>query len=339
MLIHRVAWVGFASAAVVLAILASIAFAPQLLAPQSLADNPGTNPDTTQQPLPSAVEVPVWAVGNRWVYSVSLTTDGYEWTARILHGQIAEEVTAIEAVEGAGAAYNVSVSGTFEFDPGVTKESGTSLFHERPEIRFMTASVDGYTLFRTENLARLLDVRTVRLEGTKSVPVDAEHGIEVIAHTSLVLHLRATYEPAWDHWSFPIEENEMWTVKTNASVEGLAVFRADVPDGWIEIGKRFSFEVPLVYMVKSGTFEDVETPAGAFRAIGTAVERSLGSVPMKDDLAMAVELAHVERIPHGSVETWFSPDARNVVLAVVTVSRDEMKAVQLEVILVSYNLG
>lgn len=321
----RFLWIGLASALVVGAVVAGLAFAPQLLVPASPTENPGTTQGPDVGAASAPIGVPTWAVGDDWSYNVTLTAvaDGHNVT--LVKGRVTETVVGVLPDQGQGEAYNVTVDGTFALDPSAAAMAGLAMRHDLPPIVFTEATVSGYSWYRTADLAKLTDVRSLKLSGSA--------GMHASAH--LTVDAQATYDPPWDHWSFPMEEDEGWNVTTKATVQGQAVLRVDYPSGWVEVGHNFSFEAPLNYSVASGEFEDVETPAGVFSALPTVVEPHLPDAAdaMAAEVSLALDLGMSGDHHRPRAVAWFSADAGNVVRAIA----DSSGALQLEAVLVEFH--
>lgn len=314
----------FIGVAVVVAVVAAAAgFGPMLLRPG--ATSPG-NPEVLQGPI----GVPQWSIGDSWTYDVKVTVTQDPARVALLPewlgipsftGHVSSEVTGTAAE---GTAHVVTVSGTFELDGTLSGQMGALVVTK-------SATVEGYTWYRMADLARLLDVRTVRIEGSIAY---GDHAV----HASFTVITETTYEPPWDAWSFPLEEAEGWTVDTTATVHGVANFRVEWPDGWLEYEKRFSHVVPVMYSAASNGFEDVVTPAGTFHALRISFQPPTPAAAPAMDPEVALAVGIGDALPmsmHASTDAWFNAEVGNVVRFVGTDGGSA--GLRLEIVLVAYH--
>ncbi len=306
---------------VIVAVVAvvSIAFVAAIVVNPGFLGSLGNPPNTPSQETP-AVEVPTWTVGDRWTYNVTLSASSGDAPMASsgpgLTGVVTKEVTSV-----AGGAYNVSVVVTASGAMATTMEGSL-------DVQVTEASLEGYTLFRTSDLARLTDVRTVHVEVDAMTPMGPVHG-------SLTLTAKATYEPAWDAWAFPIDETDDWDVRTNATVEVTSRLRMDGVSGDLEIRKNASFTVPLNYSVTSVGLEDVVTPAGTFAAMHAFLTLAELDLDLDDEIAMVLALdGDSIGVPNVALDVWFEESVGNVVRA--TASAGLSRTAMLEVVLVEY---
>lgn len=297
----------------------SIAFVAAIVANPGFLGSLGNPPSTPNQETP-AVEVPTWTVGDRWTYNVTLSApSGDAQIARSspsLTGVVTKEVTSV-----AGGVYNVSVLVTASGAMATTWEGSL-------DVRVTEASLEGYALYRTSNLARLMDVRSAHVEVDAMTPMGPVHG-------SLTFTAEATYEPAWDAWAFPIAETDDWDVRTNATIKVTSVLRIDGVSGYFEIGKNASFTVPLNYSLTSAGLEDVITPAGTFSAMHAFVTLPQFDLDLDDEMALILALdGDSVGVSNVAVDVWFGESVGNVVRA--TASAGLSRTAILEVVLVEY---
>src|SRR5712691_8036354 len=113
--------------------------------------------------LGSPIGTPTWHVGDSWTYSVnaSSTLDSMQslWIAPALEGTVTRTVDAAD-----GSQYNVSLSATFHVGKVIdlSQETGygnaTIMLHSYVVLN--DATVDGYTLYRASDLAKVTEFRT-----------------------------------------------------------------------------------------------------------------------------------------------------------------------------------
>ncbi|MGQ0796990.1 MAG: hypothetical protein ACT4OI_03880 [Methanobacteriota archaeon] len=304
---------------VAVAAIVSAAFVAAIVASPGFLGSLGTPPNTPDQETP-AVERPTWTVGDRWTYNVSLSESLREASITSsgvpLTGVVTQEVTSV-----ADGAYNVSVLVTAS---GAIATTMDGLL----EVEVTEASLDGYTLYRQLDLARLRDVRTAHVEMDAMTLMGPVHG-------RLTLTAIATFQPAWDAWAFPIEETDGWVVRTDATVEIRSLLRLESASGHLEIGRNASFTVPLNYSLTSVGLEEVVTPAGTFAAMhafATLPEVDLG---LGDEVALILALGgDPVGVPNVALDIWFGESVGNVVRA--TASAGLARTATLEVVLVAY---
>ncbi|HKZ99487.1 MAG TPA: hypothetical protein VJ326_07865 [Thermoplasmata archaeon] len=270
----------------------------------------------------AAIDLPAWSAGDTWTYNMTLARapDGSDPASSGggLSGTITKTVVGTVNARG-GSAYNVSLAADFA-------GAMDSMMEDDDHIRVTEASVDGYSWYRTADLAKIRDVRTLTLEGETSWMAGT-------ASARLTVWTDASYEPAWDLWAFPIEENESWAVRSNATVDVRSLFRLEAPDHSFEYEKNGSFTIPIAYTMGSGTAETVTTPAGTFEAMRTFV-----AGPADDHGDVAGILAWIgDEAAYASLEAWFSPDVENVVRVVGTAGGS--RPIRIEVALVSFHVG
>ena len=338
---RRTLTVGLVAAVLVFVVLAAIVFSPGVLQPQTTTPDTGNGDDTgdgnggngddngdggtTPQDVP--VETPIWDVGDSWTYNESSSSDGsHELSDRDfgIRGEFTRTVTAIE-----DDTYNVSLSGAFRilgFDP-----IEDSLFEERSILVVSNAYVDeatvgGYSLYRTADLAKLLDVRTVHLSGA----IETDYGTYNISYTKTT---ETTYDPAFDVWDFPLDENETWNATTNATLRVWIDWTIEGPNVDHADGHNFTLVIPVHLLLMSGELEDVETPAGTFASVPVKI-----GLPEIDVAALDGRLELLTGLGsdsgserHAFAAAWFSGDVGNVVKAVVSAGD-----YRLEIVLVDY---
>ncbi len=317
---------GFLAAVVVFVTLAAIVLSPGVLQPQSSTPDSGNGGDTgndnggnggdngdggttPQEPVP--IETPAWNVGDSWTYNVtSSSSEPSEYSDRSfgVAGEFTRTVTAIE-----GDAYNVSVTGTFRiegFDLMQDSLLGNASIMVLTNVSLNQATVEGYSLYRTSDLAKLRDIRTIHLSGA----IETEAGDYNLSYTKTI---ETTYDPAFDVWDFPLDENETWEAVTNATVRVWTEWAIEGPNLDYEDDHNFTATVPVYLLLMSGEREDVETPAGTFASLPVRPALpEIDSSSLDDRLGFLISLgSDTLTEPGSSAQLWFSAEAGNVVRA------------------------
>ena len=288
--------------------------------PENLT-NLGSPNDTRPQPAAGPIGTPTWHVGDSWTYSVNASSapdsSGSLWVAPALEGTATRTVDAAD-----GSQYNVSLAATFHVGKVIdlSQETGygnaTIMLHSYVVLN--DATVEGYTVYRASDLAKVTEFRTVHISGSFSAEYGMYNATINVSYTAKIL---TNYDPPLDLWSFPLGENETWEASSNATVHVWKVWRFEGPDWYIEKGRNATFTVPIRILLASGMIEDVTTPAGTFSAIPVRLEPpqiALGTTT--DQMAFAMRLGDDGfGEPHPPVEAWFNGDVGNVVKAVTLV--------------------
>ncbi len=284
--------------------------------PENLT-NFGSPNGTRPQPAAGPIGTPTWHVGDSWTYSVNASSapDSTQslWGAPALEGTVTRTVDAAD-----GSQYNVSLAATFHIGKVIdlSQETGygnTSIMLHSSVV-LNDATVDGYTLYRASDLAKVKEFRTVHISGSFYAEYDMYNATINASYTAKI---ETSYDPPLDVWSFPLGENETWEAASNATVHVWKVWRFDGPNWYIEKGRNATFTVPIRLLLASGVFEDVTTPAGTFSAIPVRV-----GLPVLDLGTTTDQMAFAMRLgddgfgePHTAVEAWFNGDVGNVVKA------------------------
>ncbi len=301
--------------------------------PENLT-NLGSPNDTRPRPAAGPIETPTWHVGDSWTYSVNASsafdsTQGL-WVAPSLEGSVTRTVDVAD-----GSQYNVSLAATFHVGKVIdlSQETGygnaSIMLHSYVVLN--DATVDGYTLYRASDLAKVTDFRMVHISGS----FYAEYGMyNTTINASYTAKILTNYNPPLDIWSFPLGENETWEGASNATVHVWKTWRFEGADWYIEKGRNATFTVPIRVALASGMFEDVTTPAGTFPAIPVRVGlhvMDLGTTT--DQMAFATRLGDDGfGEPHAPVVAWFNGDVGNVVKAVTL-----LDGLHVEIELTSYH--
>src|SRR6266704_3506785 len=228
MLMQRKALIVSVLATSLLLVAFAVAVGPENLT--NLGSPNGTRP----QPEAGPIETPTWHVGDTWTYSVNASSafDSTQslWVAPALEGTVTRTVDSAD-----GSQYNVSLAATFHIgrviDLSQETGYGNATIMLRSTVVLNDATVDGYTLYRASDLAKVTEFRTVHISGS----FYAEYGMY------------------------------------NATINVWKVWRFEGPDWYVEKGRNATFTVPIRFLLASGMFEDVTTPAGTFSAIPVRV--------------------------------------------------------------------
>jgi len=309
------------------AAVAAIGIAAAVFGPASLANlgTPAGGKTGPLPPSPASIGAPTWHVGDTWTYDVNASSrDSATWGA-FANGGLSEAVMSAD-----GSRYNVSVHGSFQIgglhgplDDWPGNATIMVLTHQFWE----NATVDGYTWYRTADLAILRDVRVFQLTGS----IWTEAGTFNASYTATV---ETTYDPALDVWAFPLNENESWMATSNATIHAWTRWHIDGPNEFLDFGRNVTITLPVRLSLVSGTAEDIVTPAGTFSAIPVrAGAHVMERTPDPGDaLSCVADDRAMER--HGGAEAWFSEAAKNVVKASVTVG-----GIRVQLVLASYHVG
>lgn len=312
-----------AISAVLLAVaITAVAFGPANFAGLS---NPGTNPDdgTNQSQSDAPIGTPTWGVGDTWTYETKESWRALDDVYPSVTWSLTKTVVSAD-----GGAYNVSLQGSFRI-PGFVDLMGAEMPStiDGGHIRsvFKNATIEGYAWYRASDLAKLKDVRMIEIDNS----FETHSGTY---EASYLARIETTYEPALNLWSFPLGENETWTVTSNATIHAAIAWRVVGPDVRWEAGQNFTATRPIRLVLSSGESEDVTTPAGTFASIPVRI----GSVPVvrgaDEHLDLVLDLGDDEMLER--VTFWFSGSAKNVVMASVLLGGDRVDAV-----LTSYDVG
>src|SRR6266568_1122019 len=288
MLMQRKALIVSVLATSLLLVAFAVAVGPENLT--NLGSPNGTRP----QPEAGPIETPTWHVGDTWTYSVNASSafDSTQslWVAPALEGTVTRTVDSAD-----GSQYNVSLAATFHvgrvIDLSQETGYGNATIMLRSTVVLNDATVEGY----------------------------AEYGMyNATINVSYTAKILTNYDPPLDVWAFPLGENETWEASSNATVHVWKVWRFEGPDWYVEKGRNATFTVPIRFLLASGMFEDVTTPAGTFSAIPVRVglpRMDLGTTT--DQMAFAMRLGDDGfGEPHAPVEAWFNGGVGNVVKAV-----------------------
>jgi len=296
--------------------IAAIAFGPMglvgLSTPWTNLDQPANGDNTGDGPRPNAFEMPSWHEGDRWTYEVNASSShespvaAYEGAASATGNLTRTVVSADETM------YNVSVEATFHAQwmlnptPDEVGASGSTMLDDR--MSFKDVTVDGYTWYRTSDLAILKEVRTVAFGGS----FQTDSGSYNVSYTATV---ETTYDPAFDVWAFPLDANDTWNATSNATVHVMTNWTVESPHGAWGFWKDLTFTRPVRLFLMSGAPEAIVTPAGTFPSIPVRI-----GLPHIDREQASDHTEGAEGLDHDvpvardhSVEAWWSGTAKNVV--------------------------
>ena len=319
----------------------AVAFVPGILNALSTGSSPATS-----------FAAPTWKAGDSWTYNVSLAS----WDAgEILPGEMLPQSsmateahvmgTLVETVVGSvdtpyGPAWNTTVNATLGFgnpQPMAGMQTTAAPLAIRP------VTVSGFVWYRASDLAPVYALRTVDIRSTWNTSESWASEFGLLANQTCSLRYTATtqvwFAPPLVVWHFPLAENESWNVSSNATIHYTSSFGFQSGNATFESDHSMNFTVPVDFAMRTGTFENVTTPAGAFRALSvSAVHRTFHEIPDRDASAMLNLTAATDvDMPHAFASAWFSAQAGNAVKAQVGLGGLEGPRVELD--LVSYTYG
>lgn len=300
----------------------------------------------------TSVGAPTWKTGDTWTYNVSLAADADQ----VLPGEMVPQTTTAypsafvlgtvtETVAGSvstdyGPAWNTTVDATLRFG------EPQPLVGSQPAMGSLSmpgVSVSGFVWYRQSDLAPIYSVKTVDLERSWTVNGSTFWGLDLLANGTYSLSYRSTtqvwYHPALAIWQFPMQANESWNVSANATIRDDSTFAFMGPNVTFETNHTVTFTVPVRFAIQTGSFEDITTPAGTFRALKvSAYHRVMPEVPDADAGAMMnlTESTDLE-MPHALSSAWFSSQAGNVVKAVGFLGGVDGPRVELDLVSYSYS--
>lgn len=299
---------GLVAFVVVVIALASIALAPGgLFRPSREATGPGAPGSEGPLPRPLAFDKPSWNVGDSWTYeSARATWDGGGGPIGA-RGSLTRTVVSVD-----DAIINVSSVGSFHAGwtlAPTPDDTQRGRFMVEYRMFFEDATVGGYTWYRASDLATLKEVRTIRFAGM----FQTDSGVSAAEYVAIV---ETTFDPALDVWSFPLAADETWTARSTATTHATIAWNVEGPNAPWTVDKDVTVTRPVDLSLRSGTAEDIMTPAGTFSAIPVRIGQPhvvLLASPDAFDVAAGLE----EDMPvprEHATEAWFSGTAKNVVM-------------------------
>lgn len=323
-----------------LAVAASaVAFVPGILN----AFSPGTSTATS-------IGAPAWKAGDTWTYNVSL---GTMVASEILPSEMLVEPlpssapvvgTLTETVVGSvstdyGPAWNVTTDVAFylgEPQPAAGSQPVMT------SASMPKATVSSFTWYRQSDLAPVYALKTVSLSSTWTANASTFTMWGMLANATYSLSYTSTtqiwYHPPLAVYHFPLAQNESWNVSSNLTIRHDARFDFEGPNLTFSSSHSVNFTVPLDLAVRTGTFEDVTTPAGTFRALGVSVaHRESWDIPDRDTSAMMNLTSSTDvDMPPALASAWFSGSVGNVVRAEVGLGGFDGPRVELDLVSYSY---
>lgn len=242
----------------------------------------------------AATSVPAWTVGTTWTYNLSFASWGEDavipeamlastwgngtWgNASRVFGTLTETVVGTVSTAD-GAAYNVTE--TLALRLGYAEPTAEPAFglptYERP-----LGNVTGFVWVRESDLAPVYAYKAVHLVRTWNVTAptspwtgDGGWGFANGTYTSTYdAGTAVSFDPGLTVVPFPLTENATVNVTSNATVRTWSSFALTGPNvtyGWNHF---MNVTIPLAFVVRTGTFENVTTPAGTFSSLPVAVYR------------------------------------------------------------------
>ncbi len=299
----------------------------------------------------TSIAAPSWKVGDSWTYNVSF---GSMDTAQVLPGEMVSEPSMptqafvigklTETVVGSvstpyGQAWNTTVDVTMGF------AEPQPMVGTQPVLQPMAmpaATVSGFVWYRASDLAPVFAQKTVTLRSTWTANASTFLGYATLANATYALSYTSTtqvwYHPPLTVWQFPLAENESWNVTSNATIHYASSFEFTGPNMTFETSHSANFTVPIDFGMRTGSFGNVTTPAGTFRALSVSAFRGEAPVIPDRDASAAMNLTGEMdfEMPHAVASAWFSSQVGNVVRADVGLGFDGPRV---ELDLVSYSFS
>ena len=231
---------------------------------------------------PGVNDVPVWRVGDKWVYSgtfdpTKLVTDsGVQATVGEIYGDTTAEVMAIteRAVDNMSVlAYTLRTSANFD-------KSGVSL-------EGYTGNV--YITFEQTEYLRVSDLSSMRSDlqlYIRFVPF----GLSSLAQILGDITITTTYSPVNEVYDFPLRKNEQWTTSTTAYTAWSGSSDYITP-----------FPVPV---------SDTNSTTWEVTSVGKP-RNSYGQTIAYGGCNASYELSSIDSDGEPSGYRWYCPDARN----------------------------
>ncbi len=325
------------------------------LAASAVAFVPGIlNAVSTGPSTATSISAPTWKVGDTWTYNVSfpavpteevlpgeMMQPGLPSDAFVL-GSLKETVLGSVSTDY-GSAWNVSLDLTMGFHRPTPVVGPQPVFEP---ISMPAATVSGFAWYRASDLAPVYVQKTVTLATTWTVGAGNMTEFGMLANATYSLDHTSTtriwYHPPLNFWNFPLQENESWNVSSNATIRYASSFEFTGPNMTFESNHTANFTVPLRFTLRTGTFEDVATPAGTFHALSvSAYHREPFVIPDRDASATMNLTAETDLdLPPALATSWFSGQVGNVVktdLGFGGISGFEGPRVELDLVSYSYS--
>lgn len=321
---------------IVLAVVIAVAviLAGLVLSPSVQKETPNTPGSPTSNPSNPGVggnvgnySVPAWDSGDSWTYNVTVGRSGIDTQdadgSPLLHGWVKEAVAGTES-NPAGSVYNVTVTASYTLsDSFCSMEDSSSTYR--------TASVAGYILYRTSDLARVGAAWTLSMNGSYTY----ENQTFSYVYTASTW---TTYAPALALWQFPLTANASWAAASNVSVHHRSEALVTYGNHTYTWNRSSNETFALDLAVRSGSASNVTVPAGTFGAIPVQV-----AAGHDDDLSdrVASEVMNVttsvEMEPsHALAVLWYSGQVGNVVKAQATLGRWDDLSLRADLVAYTY---
>lgn len=302
------------------------------LAASAVAFVPGILNAFSAAPTVTSIAAPAWKVGDSWTYNVSLASTSagdvlpeemiaQSWTTgeALVVGTVKKTVVGNVSTDY-GPAWNMTVESSLRVnEPQSTNETQSML----TTYAMPAAEVTGFVWYRQSDLAPVYALKSVHLSSTWTSSWGNWSGWGMLANGTYSVTYSSTiqlwYHPPLAIWQFPLEANESWNVTSNATIRHDSSFDFEGPNFTYSSNHSATFTVPLELGIRTGTFEDVTTPAGTFRALSVSVaHREPFEVPDRDTGAIMnlTGGSDVDTAPPFAT-AWFSGQVGNVVKASV----------------------
>ena len=301
------------------------------LAASAVAFVPGIlNAFSAGPTVATSIAAPTWKVGDTWTYNVSLASMDEQqvlpeemlvqpstWSGTLVVGTLTETVVGSVSTPY-GAAWNTTVNATLSF--GEPQPMNAT----QPMLEPMTlhaVRVSGFVWYRTADLAPVYALKTVDMGSTWTATAGTLTDFGMLANATYSLSYTATtqiwYHPPLAVWQFPLAENESWNVSSNATIHFASSFDFEGPNITYTSSHSANFTVPLEFAMRTGSFENVTTPAGTFRALRvSAIHREFPEVSDTDASAVMNLTGETDLVmPRALASAWFSGLVGNVVKA------------------------
>ncbi len=220
---------------------------------------------STQGPTPAgSLAAPAWQTNDTWVYNVTLSAPALSDRITVLSGQETDIVRGTLTDAAGDTVYNVTTSAVFDLRTAREPERLPGM--EASPIAFGSVHVDGYTWYRTSDLAVAAEARTVTAGGTLRTPM----GNLAISFKETT---EATFAPALAVLKFPLTTNETWNSDSMANVTLRMTLRIDTPTSFFQVERGMSRDVPARLGGETGpSMKQVKTPDGNFTALPVRFE-------------------------------------------------------------------
>ncbi len=324
-----------------LAVAASaVAFVPGILNAFSAGSSTATS-----------VAAPAWKVGDAWTYNVSLGS--MDASAVLPSEMLVEPMPRSTLVLG---TLKETVVGSVSTNDGpawnVTTVVALHLGEPQPVVgtqpvitatSMPAATVSSFTWYRQSDLAPVYALKAVSLSRTWATNTSLYTMWGALANATYSLNYTSTtqiwYHPPLAVYHFPLQENASWNVSSNVTIRHDSAFAFEGPNVTFSSSHSMNFSVPLDLAVRTGTFENVTTPGGTFRALSVSVgHRESWNIPDRDTSAMMNLTSSTDvDMPPALASAWFSSSVGNVVRAEIGLGGFYGPRVELDLVSYSYS--